>query len=311
MKILITGGAGFIGTKICNKIKDKFEIIVLDNFLKQVHGEAPKLIDGVEYFLGDVTNMDDWKKVMLKNPDYIIHLAAETGTGQSMDEITRYINTNVVGTSVMLEFLNKNKNNVKKIILSSTRAVYGDGINSVDNKDLNPISVYGVSKLNQEQLIKVSSPIPYTILRYQNVFGDGQSLQNPYTGIISIFSNLFIKNKPVTIFDNGLPTRDFIYVDDVVNATLECVFNENSNYKIYDIGTGDDIKIIDVAYKLKELLNSNSNILVSDYHRDGDIIHAKGDISKIKDELGWFSKYDLNFGLNEFVFWFKNEVTKN
>ena len=311
MKILITGGAGFIGTKICNKIKDKFEIIVLDNFSEQIHGKNPKLIEGVEYFIGDVTNINDWEKVMLKNPDYIIHLAAETGTGQSMDEITRYINTNVVGTSIMLEFLNKNDNNVKKMILSSTRAVYGDGINSVNNVDLQPKSVYGLSKLNQEHLIRVSSKIPYTILRYQNVFGDGQSLHNPYTGIISIFSNLLIKNEPVTIFDNGLPTRDFIYVDDVVDATLECIFNENSNYEIYDIGTGNDSKIIDVAYKLKELLNSNSNILVSDYHRDGDIIHAKGDISKIKNELGWVSKYDLNFGLNEFVYWFKNEVNKN
>lgn len=307
MKILITGGAGFIGTKICEKLNDKYEIIIFDNFHKQIHNGVENKIKGVKYVIGDVTNKSDWEKSLSYDPDIIFHLAAETGTGQSMEEITNYCQTNIIGTSNMLELVNSGKYNVKKIILSSTRAVYGDGLNSIDNKDLNPKSVYGISKLTQEHLIKTSSKIPYTILRYQNVFGDGQSLHNPYTGIISIFSNLLVKNETVTIFDNGLPTRDFIYVGDVVDATLECAFNEKSDYKTFDIGTGDANKILDVAQKLKELLNSNSEILINDYHREGDIMYAKADVSKIKNELGWVSKYDLSYGLNEFVKWFKNE----
>ena len=307
MKILITGGAGFIGTKICEKLNDKYEIIIFDNFHKQIHNGVENKIKDVKYVIGDVTNKSDWEKSLSYDPDIIFHLAAETGTGQSMEEITNYCQTNIIGTSNMLELVNSGKYNVKKIILSSTRAVYGDGLNSINNKDLNPKSVYGISKLTQEQLIKTSSKIPYTILRYQNVFGDGQSLHNPYTGIISIFSNLLVKNETVTIFDNGLPTRDFIYVGDVVDATLECAFNEKSDYKTFDIGTGDANKILDVAHKLKELLNSNSEILINDYHREGDIMYAKADVSKIKNELGWVSKYDLSYGLNEFVKWFKNE----
>jgi dTDP-L-rhamnose 4-epimerase len=308
MKILITGGAGFIGTKICNKLKDKFEIIVLDNFSHQIHGdEQPKLIEGVDYVNGDVTNSSDWEKVMLKNPDYIIHLAAETGTGQSMDEIIRYVNTNVMGTSVMLEFLNKNKNNVKKIILSSTRAVYGDLENNSDTLVVDPKSVYAVTKLAQENLLKTSSKVPYTILRYQNVFGDGQSLKNPYTGIISIFSNIFLENKPITIFDNGLPTRDFIYVEDVVDVTIKCLDNDLTNHKTYDIGTGVETKILDVTIKLKELFNSTSEILITDYHRDGDIMFAKGDITKIKNDLGWEPRFTVEDGLKFFYNWFKEE----
>jgi dTDP-L-rhamnose 4-epimerase len=308
MKILITGGAGFIGTKICNKLKDKFEIIVLDNFSQQIHGEGnPKLIEGVDYVFGDVTSTEDWKKVMLKNPNYIIHLAAETGTGQSMDEITRYVNTNVVGTSVMLEFLNKNENNVKKIILSSTRAVYGDLENNSETSIVDPKSVYAVTKLAQENLIKTSSKVPYTILRYQNVFGDGQSLNNPYTGIISIFSNLFLENKPITLFDNGIPTRDFIYVEDVVDVTIKCLDNTSTNYKTYDVGTGIETKILDVTLKLKELSNSTSEIIITDYHRDGDIMFAKANTTKIKTDLSWEPKFTIEDGLNFFYNWFKKE----
>ena len=308
MKILITGGAGFIGTKICNKLKESFEIIVLDNFSKQIHGEKkPKLINGVEYVFGDVTNTDDWEKVMSKDPDYIIHLAAETGTGQSMDEITKYVNTNVVGTSIMLEFLNKNENNVKKIILSSTRAVYGDLENNSTTSIVDPKSVYAVTKLAQENLIKTSSKVPYTILRYQNVFGDGQSLNNPYTGIISIFSNQFLENKPITIFDNGIPTRDFIYVEDVVDVTIKCIDNNLTNYKTYDVGTGIETKILDVTLKLKELSNSSSEILITDYHRIGDVMHAKANNTNIKIDLNWEPKLTIEDGLKFFYNWFKKE----
>ena len=307
MKILISGGAGFIGTKIINKLKDNHEIVVLDNLLEQIHGKTPKLIDGIEYIIGDVRNISDWEKSMEFNPDIILHLASETGTGQSMDEINRYVSTNVVGTSIMLDLVNSGKYDVKKIILSSSRAVYGDGVNDENNLSLVPKSVYGVTKLTQEQLLQTSCKVPYTILRYQNVFGDGQSLNNPYTGIISIFSNIFKNGGDVEIYDNGEPTRDFIYVDDVVDATIICMFNDNSNYGVYNVGTGIGVSILEVTEKLKTKINRKSNIKITDYHREGDIIHAKAEINKIKKELDWSPKRDLEFGLSNFVNWFKNE----
>jgi len=312
VKILITGGAGFIGSKIINKLvldsSQTYKIVVLDNMLEQIHGNTPELIDGVTYIIGDVRNESDWKKALEFNPEVILHLASETGTGQSMDEINRYTTTNIVGTSLMLDLINSGKYGTKKIILSSSRAVYGEGINDENNKFLEPKSVYAITKLTQEQLIKTSSKVPYTILRYQNVFGDGQSLNNPYTGIISIFSNLFINNKDVTIFDNGKPTRDFIYVNDVVNATLGCIINENTNYKTYDIGTGIPSKILDVTQQLKKLIDSNSKIIVTDYHRKGDIMHAYTTSNKLYKDIGWSPVCTLNEGLVKFVNWFKKEI---
>ena len=128
-KILITGGAGFIGSKIIYRIlnnSQKSKIIVLDNFLEQVHGNTPILQNpGVKYIKGDVSNAKDWKRAFEFNPEIIIHLA-ETGTGQSMHEISRYVRTNVIGTSNMLDILNNKNHNVKKVILSSSRSIYGE-----------------------------------------------------------------------------------------------------------------------------------------------------------------------------------------
>lgn len=304
-KVLITGGAGFIGTKLAKQLRGHNEVIILDNFHPQIHKGSITPLEGVKYVVGSVADKAVWEDALSYNPEIILHLAAETGTGQSMYEISRYSDTNILGTSNMLELLNTKDHSVKKIILASSRAVYGEGENRTSNLNLQPISVYGVTKLTQEQLIRTASKIPYTILRYQNVFGDGQSLHNPYTGIICIFSSLFKKNKDVKIFDSGVPTRDFIYVDDVVDATLACVESPNTNYETYDIGTGNASSILSVANKLKSLLKSNSRILITDYHRDGDIIHARASTDKIKDATGWRSKHNLDYGLEKFIEWFK------
>ena len=173
--------------------------------------------------------------------------------------------------------------------------------------NLKPKSVYGVTKLTQEQLITTGSKIPYTILRYQNVYGAGQSLNNPYTGIISIFSNIFNKGGEVTLFDNGVPSRDFIYVDDVVEATYLCI-NEKGNYKTYNVGIGNSLTIQEVTEKLKNLINKDCNIKISDYHRDGDVMHAKANIKKIKKDLNWKPKIDIDNGLDRFTKWFKKEI---
>jgi dTDP-L-rhamnose 4-epimerase len=301
MKILITGGAGFIGTHIINQLQST-DIIVLDNFLEQVHGSNPILIDGVEYIKGDVSNIKDIQKALDHKPDIVIHLAAETGTGQSMYEITRYIKTNVEGTANLLQVLNNTDHNVKKIILSSSRAVYGE---HSDTEEIVPASIYGLTKFNQEQIMKMSCPVPYTIFRYQNVYGPGQSIKNPYTGIISIFSEKFKKGESIDIWDNGMPTRDFVYVKDVVDATLLAIDNEITDYKIYNVGTGKSVKVLDIAKKLRDMINTKCQINVTDYHRPGDIMHAKGNIDKITNETNWSPTWSIDDGLESFVSWFK------
>jgi len=304
-KVLITGGAGFIGTRLAKQLKEHNEVTVLDNFHPQIHKGSVETLDGVKYVVGPVSDKSVWEEALSYKPEVIFHLAAETGTGQSMDEISRYCDANIIGTSIMLELVNTGNYGVRKIVLASSRAVYGEGENCVSNLDLRPVSVYGVTKLTQEHLIRTASKVPYTILRYQNVIGDGQSLYNPYTGIICIFSTLFEKNKEVRVFDSGTPTRDFIYVDDVVDATLACGDTQRTNYETYDVGTGTESSILSVALKLKDLLNSNSPVVVTDYHREGDIIHAKASTDKIADAIGWRSKYTLDYALKRFVEWFK------
>ena len=309
MKILITGGAGFIGTHLAKSLVNEHEVLVFDNFLKQVHGDREfACVKSVEYFKGDVANLSDWEKVLEFDPHVIVHLAAETGTGQSMDEITRYAQTNILGTTNMLDLLNSGKYNVRKIILASSRAIYGEGKNDTAKKNSNPFSIYGLTKLTQENLIKIGCKIPYTIFRYQNVYGPGQSLSNPYTGIISIFSVKFFNEESVEIWDNGIPTRDFVFVEDVVKATMLAIDNKKSDYKTYDVGTGISTSVLEMAKRLRQKINPSGLINLTDYHRDGDVIHAKAENNKLKEELNWQIQYDLDKGLNYFANWFYDGV---
>jgi len=310
MKTLITGGAGFIGTALTNFLLNRgHEVIVLDNFLDQIHGDIKtySFNSDVTYIVGDVRNHADWIKCLQHDPEILVHLASETGTGQSMDEITRYCSTNMIGTSVMLDVINNHKHTIKKVVLSSSRAVYGESTNCESNKDLKPISVYGVTKLTQEQLITAGCKVPYVILRYQNVYGQGQSLKNPYTGIISIFSNILNAGGEVTLFDKGLATRDFIHVEDVVVATYLSMCSDTVNNGLYNVGTGAQITISEVTAKLKKLLGSSGKIMVSDYHRPGDVLHATANVERIKNDLNWKSGVDIDSGLQMFVEWFKEQ----
>tara|TARA_Y100000114_G_C11723208_1_gene309583 strand:- start:133 stop:1068 length:936 start_codon:yes stop_codon:yes gene_type:complete len=308
-RILITGGAGFIGTNLINKLlaRENVEIYVIDNFLYQIHYGNINYNPKVNYIVGCVTDKKVWERALSFDIDYIVHLASETGTGQSMDELSSYTNTNINGTSVMLECLNTIPNKVKKITLSSSRAVYGNYVNTETITHLNPVSIYAFTKLAQEKLLKISSTIPYTILRYQNVYGPGQSIHNPYTGIISIFSKRFSMNQDVDIWDNGKPTRDFIYIDDVTDLTLKVIENNNTDYGIFNVGTGISTKIIDVANLLKESINPLVNINISSYHREGDILHAVADMQKTFNLFNWKPKYSIEEGISNFVKHFKNE----
>ena len=309
MNILVTGGAWFIGRAIIKKLSTDNNIIILDNFLEQVHGATPnKNIPDCTVIEGDISDKKAWELAFSYNPDIILHLASETGTGQSMTEITRYANTNIIGTTLMLDLLNNTKHNVKKVILSSSRAVYGEQDNIESNKKLNPLSVYAVTKLTQEQLISSSLNIPYTIFRYQNVYGPGQSIKNPYTGIISIFSEKFRSNLDVDIWDNGKPTRDFVYIDDVVDATILSIDNSHTNNQIINVGTGEATSILEVTRILRDKINKNCKINITKYHRPGDILHAKADITKAK-KLGWVPKVNIIQGLHRFNTWFKTQET--
>lgn len=349
--ILITGGAGFIGSNLALLLLSKgYTVTILDSLSTQIHGLNPdesqlyQSIKGRMNFIhGDVTSKDDWKKA-LENQDVVIHLAAETGTGQSMYEIEKYCNTNINGTALLLDILTNDKHSVRKVIVAASRAIYGEGkylcqhhgiVYPLDRNDIemqrgdftvkcpvcnesvelcptdecskiHPSSVYGITKHVQEQMIHCvcrSIGIPSVSFRYQNVYGPGQSLKNPYTGILSIFSNSMRQNNDINIFEDGKESRDFVYIDDVVNATLLGLECDEAAYHEFNIGTGTSVDVLTVAMLLKKYYASTSNINISGNFRKGDIRHNYADISKARKILGYSPKVEFEDGLRIFCNW--------
>jgi dTDP-L-rhamnose 4-epimerase len=353
--ILITGGAGFIGSNISLKLISKgYNVTVLDNLSRQIHGDKPEensplylsIKDKVNFIKGSINDKFLLEKAII-DQDAIIHLAAETGTGQSMYEIQKYSDINVGGTALMLDILANSKHNVKKVIVASSRSIYGEGkylsskygivypkhrkafdmdrgdfevsylddnnlqiLSTDEDSKIHPSSVYGITKQNQEQMIMTVCPtigISSVAFRYQNVYGPGQSLSNPYTGILSIFSTLILSGKELNIFEDGLESRDFVYIDDVINATILGLELDEANGEIFNVGNGVQTTVLEVASKLIKNYNSNTKIKISGNYRLGDIRHNFADLAKIENNLGFRPKYSFEEGLIKFCDWVKEQ----
>lgn len=350
-KILISGGAGFIGSSLALRlIKLGHSVRVLDNLSVQIHGEDAEkssplyllIKDKVEFIKGDVTKRSDWEKA-IEGIDVIVHLAAETGTGQSMYRIEKYSHVNSDGTALMYDVLVNQKNSVKKVVLASSRAVYGEGkyehpdlgivypksrnpkdmeagifdligddrkilkpLPTDENSKISPASVYAVTKFNQEQLTETvcdSIGIDYVILRYQNVYGAGQSMKNPYTGILSVFSTQIISGKKINVFEDGLASRDFVEVSDVVEATVRSIFSEKANRNIINVGTGKPTTVIDVAEALMNAFGKRTELEISGDFRIGDIRYNVADLTKMKQLLDFEPKIGFEEGIKKYVDW--------
>ena len=346
--ILITGGAGFIGSNLALKLVEKGHVVtVLDNLSEQIHGKNSELlntiIDQVHFIKGDVRNAEDWMKA-LKNQEVVVHLAAETGTGQSMYEVQKYTEVNINGTAIFLDYLVNEKHSIQKVVIASSRAIYGEGkynceehgiiypnerkendllkgefepkcpvcntdlmvLLTDENSKIHPSSVYGITKQNQEQMVLnvcQSINIPAVAFRYQNVYGPGQSLKNPYTGILSIFSTQIKNGNDLNIFEDGLESRDFVFIDDVVNATILGIEKEEADFEVFNVGSGKGTTVLEVAESLKKYYQSDINIKISGNFRLGDIRHNVADLSKIENKLGFRSVFDFPTGVGEFANW--------
>ncbi|EKK08952.1 NAD-binding protein [Acinetobacter baumannii Naval-72] len=349
--VLITGGAGFIGSNLALKLVAKgYNVTVLDNLSQQIHGDNPQetsplflsIKDKVKFILGTVNNKSDWE-LALKDQDAIIHLAAETGTGQSMYEVHKYVDVNINGTALMLDLLVNNSYPVKKVIVASSRSIYGEGkyiskelgvvyptqrtADYMDQKDfevkyygsselelvatdeeskIHPSSVYGITKQNQEQMVLTvcsSMGIAGVAFRYQNVYGPGQSLKNPYTGILSIFSTQIKNGNKINIFEDGKESRDFVYIDDVVDATILGLEKDEANNQVFNVGTGVATSVLTVADQLVKNYNIDVPVIISGNYRLGDIRHNYADLTKIKKYLGFEPKISFEEGIKEFTQW--------
>ena len=349
--VLITGGAGFIGSNLALKLIEKgYQVTVLDNLSPQIHGDNPtetsplylSIKDKVKFIHGTVTSKSDWEEA-LKDQDAIVHYAAETGTGQSMYEVEKYVDVNINGTALMLNLLVNGSYNVKKVVVASSRSIYGEGkyiskelgavypkqresihmdqgdfevkypnssaltlVGTDEESKIHPSSVYGITKQNQEQMVLTVCPtvgIAGVAFRYQNVYGPGQSLKNPYTGILSIFSTQIKNGNNINIFEDGLESRDFVYIDDVVDATILGLEKEEANNQVFNVGTGVATNVLTVANELVKNYGVDVAINVSGNYRLGDIRHNYADLTKINRLLGFSPKVSFEAGLKNFAEW--------
>lgn len=352
MKVLITGGAGFIGSNLANKlVAENATVTVFDNLSPQIHGEDPNksalfqsLDASVRFIEGSVTDRIAFERAM-EGQDAIVHLAAETGTGQSMYEVGRYVDVNVGGSGLMLDILVKSKRKtIRKVVVASSRAIYGEGKyrspalgilypEAREEKDLqagifdylcpasgepleclptdeeskiHPSSVYGITKYDQEQMVMTvcrSIGVGASALRYQNVYGPGQSLSNPYTGILSIFSTRIKNGNEISIFEDGLESRDFVFIDDVVAATQAALTRPQANDRVFGIGSGQRTSVIEVANRLRALYRSNVPITVTGAFRLGDIRHNYADLTRPRELLAFEPKVSFAEGIDRFAAW--------
>lgn len=350
-RVLITGGAGFIGSNLSLALLNKgYNVVVLDNLSQQIHGENrvtsslyQSIRDKVNFINGDVRD----KKILeqaLNNVDIVVHYAAETGTGQSMYQIEKYCDVNIGGTAILLDLLTNINHCVKKIIVASSRAIYGEGkyeceshgvvypderkdedmqngdfdckcpycnqpvslLPTSEDSKIHPSSIYGITKQNQEQMVMTvgkSLGIPAVGFRYQNVYGPGQSLSNPYTGILSIFSTQILNNNNINIFEDGKESRDFVFIEDVVNATILGIEKEEANYEVFNVGADIPINVLTVAKSLRNYYKANIEINVSGNYRIGDIRHNYADLAKISSKLGYTPFYSFEKGIAKFCNW--------
>jgi dTDP-L-rhamnose 4-epimerase len=352
MKILVTGGAGFIGSHIVDElIREGHYVRIFDNLEPQVHTQVPSYLNkDAEFIKGDVRDIPAMEAA-IEDMDVIFHEAAMVGVGQSMYQVKRYVDVNTAGTANLLDLLVNKNHDVKKLIVASSMSIYGEGtyacedcgivypalrsdeqlkshdwemkcpncnkyvkpVPTKESKPLLPTSIYAVTKKDQEEMslaIGRSYGLPTVALRYFNVFGPRQALSNPYTGVCAIFSSRIKNNNPPIVFEDGLQSRDFVSVHDIVQANMLALNKSRANYNVFNVGTGKQASISGVAAILAGLYGKKLVPDVVNKYRSGDIRHCFADISKIK-KLGFEPSVSIDAGMKALVDWGKTQEAED
>jgi dTDP-L-rhamnose 4-epimerase len=349
MKVLITGGAGFIGARLAKKLASSGDkVTILDNLSEQIHGKDASFPDDLlaiaDCIQGDIRDRSLLAR-LIPEQEVIVHFAAETGTGQSMYEVERYEDVNIRGTATLLDILvNERSPSLRKLVVASSRAIYGEGrylcpfhgdvypkaraasalsaghfepfcpictepvevMPTLEDTPFSPSSFYGLTKQMQEQMVVMFAStlgIDCVALRYQNVYGPGQSLSNPYTGILAVFANLVRQGKSINVFEDGKESRDFVYVDDIVDATALCIAPQVRGIHSLNVGSGVRTSVLEVAQAIVSYFQASVAVRVTGDFRLGDIRHNVADISAINTLTGFTPKWSFNEGIQQFLAW--------
>ncbi|MFN3889228.1 MAG: NAD-dependent epimerase/dehydratase family protein [Beijerinckiaceae bacterium] len=340
-RVLVTGGSGFIGRRLCQELLDSGYIVrSLDSLVEQVHGGQAPHNPGIEFIRADIRDANAVRRA-LDGVDLVAHLAAEVGVGQSMYEIERYVGANELGTAVLLQALIRRP--VERIVVASSMSIYGEGAYATPDGELvfnarrssddiragawdpadpagRPLepaptpeskpadlsSIYALNKFAQERAVLIFGEtyrIPAVALRLFNVFGPGQALSNPYTGVLANFASRLLNREPPLIFEDGRQRRDFVHVDDVARAFRLALENDRASGLAINIGSGNSYTISEVARLLADAMGLSIEPEILNKARAGDIRNCFADTRLAIEALGFAASTRLETALAGLVEW--------
>jgi len=314
-------------------------------------GRAPDHLNrDAELQVGDVRDRHAVARA-LEGVEAVFHLAAAVGVGQSMYEMERYVSINSVGAAVLLEGVVERRERIRKLIVASSMSAYGEGsyrneegetvfpalrgegqlrsrrwelrdekqrllrpIPTPETKPLAPTSIYAITKRDHEEMclsVGAAYAVPTVALRYFNAYGTRQSVSNPYTGVMAIFCSRLLNAKRPLLYEDGLQTRDFVHVSDIVQANLLAFENDRAAGGVYNVGTGEATSVRRVADLLADEFGVHEPPEIPEHYRAGDIRHCFADISKIRRELGYAPRVSLREGLRELLAWLETQKAED
>ncbi len=343
-RVLITGGAGFIGSHLADELlRSGYTVRALDVLVEQVHDGArrPDYLDAeVELIPGDIRNPEVVRGA-LEGIDAVIHLAARVGVGQSMYEQAEYAGANTLGTTVLLDALQEHP--VRKLVVASSMSIYGEGAyepvapqertreqlerrdwepRGPNGEELTPVptpetkepaltSVYALTKYDQERLCLLygaSYDVPTVALRLFNVYGPRQALSNPYTGVLAIFASRLLNDKPPVVYEDGNQRRDFVHVADVARAFRLALERDGADGRAVNIASGRSASVNEIAQALGEVLGKEIARELPGTYRAGDIRHCFADIALARELLGFEPEADRDDALSELAQWLETQT---